>query len=242
MVLPERRAEKARPPLQLTDRQLPPLEAPEPEPEPEPQPEPKPPPEVIKDPVPQKKPVRRQEVPRPAAPEPPAPEPEGREEADAPAADDTGARRFGIEMEGTTAAPSGTGVAVPRGDSLETDPGARRVGKGKPEAKRRGFKQTYAQGEYAPLSVVTVMPRLLRNVEPSYPPELEELGIEGVVVLRLRIDENGRVAYAKVLKSLHPVADKQAQREVKQLRFSPAKVNDTAVAVEIEYRFNFVLD
>jgi TonB family protein len=232
--------------IELTDRQLPPPpappEPPKPPPEPEEPPPEEPPPEPVKKPEVVKKPVRRERIPRPTPAEPPPPQPEGQPDAEEPAADDTGARTFGLEMEGTTAAPTGSGVAVPRGDTLETDPGAKRIGKGKPEGKRRGFKKTYERGERAPLSVVTAMPRLLRNVEVEYPSELEELGVEGQVVLRLRVDETGKVAEAKLLRGLHPLADRIALKKARELRFTPAKVNQTAVSIEIEYRFNFVLD
>lgn len=244
--IPVAPADDRRPSIELTDRQLP---AP-PEPKAKP-PAPKPPaPEPPKEATLQKEKTEPRAVKherahkrahkrakRPAPPPPPG-KPESETEPDV----DTGAKRFGIEMEGTAKAPPGHGVEVPEGGSPSGDPSARRVGKGKPTGKRRGFKKKYEPGEAAPVAVVTSRPGVKKRVQAVYPPRMRELEIEGRVVLQLTIDGKGKVVAVKVLKSLRKPLDQAAIKAARQMLFSPAKVGSTPVKVKIPYTFTFVLD
>ncbi|MBW2734786.1 MAG: energy transducer TonB [Deltaproteobacteria bacterium] len=179
---------------------------------------------------------------RPNKPAPPAdPEPQGKPESKTPAAPDTGAKTFGLDMQGTTTAAPGTGVAIPQGQTLQQDPRVRRIGKGRPDAKP-GFKKDYKPGERAPLAVVTTRPKKLKDVQPRYPEHLRDLEIEGRVVLKLTIDGNGKVVDAKVLKGLHKELDAEAIKAAKQLRFSPGKAGGVPIKMDITYTFTFVLD
>jgi len=155
----------------------------------------------------------------------------------APPSDDTGPKTFGIKMEGKSTAPAGTGVAVPKGDSLEVSPRIRRRGKA-----TKGFKKTFSAGEQAPLAVITTRPLPVKRVQPDYPERMRNLGIEGRVVLQLTVDGKGRVTKAKIIKSLHPDLDRLCVAAAKKMIFKPATVNGTPVLVKIPYSFAFVLD
>lgn len=238
-VLPDRRIDEQQKPIELIERKLPTPPKPKPKVEPA---KPKVEPEKPKVEAPKPKPKPRKVVMRrrpPPPTKPPPPEPEGKPESKVPAAPDTGAKRFGITMEGSTAAP-GTGVQVPRGDTLKQDPRVRRIGKGKPKPK--GFKKAFKQGERAPVAVVTSMPRVAKRVAARYPERMRELGIEGRVVLQLTVGPSGKVVKVKVLKSLRKELDEAAIAAAKQMVFTPAKVGATAVTVKIPYTFTFVLD
>jgi|GEM_PF-2007756 TonB family protein len=207
-------------------------------PPPKPKEKPKPP-EVLKNPIKVKKlPPKRVLRSKKRRPKPPPPK--GDPNAKEPAAKDTGPKTFGIDMSSTTAAP-GTGVKVPRGQSLGVDPQIRKVGKGQPKGQR-GFKKDYKVGEAAPVAVVTSMPKLRKRVQPKYPPRMRDLGIEGRVVLNLTVDAKGRVTKAKLMRGLHKELDKAALAAAYKLVFSPAMVNKTAVSVQIPFTFSFVLD
>jgi TonB family protein len=222
-----------RAPIELTDRKLP--SPPEPLPEPEPPRPPKPAKKTL--------PIPKAEIPRPVPREPePEKPPEGQPDSETPAAEDTGAKTFGIQMEGTATAAPGTGVAVPIGGTLKTVPKVRRIGKGDPTGRRHGFKSDYRRGDLAPNSVITAMPRVLSRIRPRYPEEIRDLGIEGQVVLSLRIDDQGKVARALLVRGLHPTLDKEARRAALKMRFSPARAGKTPVTTDITYRFSFVLD
>lgn len=235
-VIPSDPPDDRRDPIELTGRKLPPPpEPPKPPPEPEP----------LLAPTPEQRdrPKPRANIPRPepSEPEPETP-PEGQPDSETPPAEDTGAKTFGIEMEGTATAAPGTGVAVPVGGTLKTDPKVRRIGKGDPKGQRRGFKSDYRRGDLAPNSVITAMPKVLSRVRPRYPEEIRDLGIEGQVVLSLRIDDQGKVVRALLVRGLHPILDKEARRAAVKMRFSPAQAGKTAVSTDITYRFSFVLD
>lgn len=220
-------------PIELTDRELPP----EPE-KPEP-PEPKPPP-----PAAQPKVAMIRKLPRPTVQPPPEQTPEAKP-TEPKSVEPTRPPTFGIKLEGTSRAPAGTGVQVPEGDTLLTKP-TRKQQKKKPgkvaKTERRGFKADYEKGERAPLAVVTKMPKVQQKVIAEYPDKTKELGIEGRVVLQLSVDGKGRVKEARVVTALHPLLDAAAKAAALKMRFAPATVNGTPVAVKIPYTFTFVLD
>lgn len=71
-------------------------------------------------------------------------------------------------------------------------------------------------------------PRLLHSVKPRYPQEAFVKKIEGVVLLEILIDSHGRVADARVLRSI-PLLDAAAIAAVRQWLFQPAARNGRPV-------------
>ncbi len=63
-------------------------------------------------------------------------------------------------------------------------------------------------------------PRLLHQVDPGYPPALRAMGTPGRVVLKLTVDEEGRVAAAEVVTSTHPLFTESALAAVRQWRYT----------------------
>jgi TonB family protein len=59
-----------------------------------------------------------------------------------------------------------------------------------------------------------------------YPPEAEQLGIEGKVKLRLGIDRLGRVRWARVIKSAGYGLDEAATQALSRSKFKPARTCD----------------
>src|ERR1022692_609425 len=85
-------------------------------------------------------------------------------------------------------------------------------------------------------------PALKRFVPAVYPPEAEAAGIAGSVTLSIVIDETGKVGEVKVLDpGPHPGFAPAAVAAVKQFGFSPAEIAGKRAAVEISYRYEFVL-
>jgi TonB family protein len=72
-------------------------------------------------------------------------------------------------------------------------------------------------------------PRLIRQTKPQYPQEAFVKKIEGVVLVEMLIDNSGRVAGARVLKSV-PLLDAAALQTVKQWVFAPAMKRGRPVA------------
>jgi TonB family protein len=72
-------------------------------------------------------------------------------------------------------------------------------------------------------------PRLLKQVDPQYPPEALADGKEGTVQLEFVIDEEGRVKNPRVLESV-PGLDEAAMATIKKWRFAPARRNGKPVS------------
>jgi TonB family protein len=84
-------------------------------------------------------------------------------------------------------------------------------------------------------------PRLVKEVEPVYPAEARKAGIEGVVILEATTDLYGRVANAKVLRSI-PALDQAAMEAVKQWVYEPMVINGKPHPVVFTVTVRFTLD
>ena len=84
-------------------------------------------------------------------------------------------------------------------------------------------------------------PKKIKHVNPVYPPEAKEAGIEGVVVIETIIDKQGKVAHAEVVRSV-PELDQAALDAVRQWEFEPSYVRGKAVSVRMTVTINFTLD
>jgi protein TonB len=83
-------------------------------------------------------------------------------------------------------------------------------------------------------------PRLIRKVEPLYPPLAKATKTQGAVVLDCVIDEHGNVTQMKLI-SGHPLLVRAALVAVQQWKYQPTLLNGTAVAVEMHVTVNFSL-
>lgn len=73
-------------------------------------------------------------------------------------------------------------------------------------------------------STPVVPPRILSSVNPKYPSDLRNNGIEGMVDVRMEVGTNGRIANAEVVTSSgYSQMDTAALKAVYQWKFAPAK-------------------
>lgn len=90
------------------------------------------------------------------------------------------------------------------------------------------------------LAKVPATPR--RRPAPEYPRAARRDGIEGFVIVRLRVDETGRVVDAVVTEAVPPgVFDEAALRAARTYRYDPAQVAGRAVPDTLEQRIMFRL-
>lgn len=89
---------------------------------------------------------------------------------------------------------------------------------------------------------VEVKPELVGYVEPEYPDLARRAEIEGTVTIEVVVDTTGRVASAKIAKSLHQLCDDAALKAARQWRFSPAKQRDRPVQVRVHVPVRFTLE
>jgi protein TonB len=199
------------------------------EPPPPPKPAPPPPPPA---PEPTPPPARRVAVkdlpPPPKEPPPPPPPnvtpPPDQKPARAPVV-------TGLSLGSTV---DGGGVAMQVGNTL--------YGKADEVARDPRSVKPYAAEGTAPPRRGSSQPKLVRLSEPEYPPAARKAGVEGQVVLLLRIDARGRVVSARVVSEPGTGTGEAARAALLRSEFSPALLEGEAVETEIRFTYNFVLE
>jgi TonB family protein len=90
-----------------------------------------------------------------------------------------------------------------------------------------------AEGEIKP-------PRLIKEVAPVYPEVARVAGVEGVVILSVKADEEGKIVDVMVLRSI-PLLDQAAIDAVKQWVYEPLVIDGKAVSVVFTVTVRFQL-
>lgn len=82
-------------------------------------------------------------------------------------------------------------------------------------------------------------PKLVRRVEPIFPPLAQQARLSGLVILEALVDVRGHVQEVKVLRGA-PLFDEAAVEAVKQWRYQPLLLNGqpTAFILTVTLRFN----
>lgn len=144
-------------------------------------------------------------------------------------------------MSSTSAAGS---FAAPVGNTLygaapAVAPEPREV---QPYAAPDGRHAPPSGGRYVPPARVTALPKVAREVRAIYPEAARRAGIEGQVVLRLRIGDAGQVIDARVVEAAGHGFDEAALAAIRQFKFQPGTLDGAAVATDITYTYTFLLD
>lgn len=84
-----------------------------------------------------------------------------------------------------------------------------------------------------------VPPTLLAEATPDYPTEARERNLRGDVVVRVGIDETGKVVDVVLVAGVHPLLDLPSLEAARHLVFAPATQDGVAVPVTVDYRFHF---
>ncbi len=108
-------------------------------------------------------------------------------------------------------------------------------------------QQPEAAAETSPLAVGAIRvgrevkpPTKVTDVRPIYPDEARAAGIQGVVILEVRIEADGRVGQARILRSI-PALDEAAIDAVRQWQFQPTLLNGVATPVVMTVTVQFSL-
>ena len=83
-------------------------------------------------------------------------------------------------------------------------------------------------------------PTKTRHVNPVYPAEARDAGVQGVVICEVTLNRDGGVAGVRVLRSI-PALDAAAVEAVSQWEFTPTIVNGEPVPVIMTVTVNFAL-
>jgi len=142
--------------------------------------------------------------------------------------------RIGVSLSATT---SSGGVAAPVGNTL--------YGEMPRTAPEPAEVKPYRSERYVPPTQVTVLPRPIGECRPptdDYPEAALRLGIEGLVVLVLAVDETGAIVDARVVEDPGHGLGAAAARSVRlHCRFEPARRGGEPVATSFRYKVRFEL-
>lgn len=225
------------PRIEMIEIEVPPVIQPPPPPvvkEPEP-----PPPEPIK-PVEQKRVVEaRIKAPVRSAEPPPTDEPPPAEPTPQP----QGGGDQVVTLDTASYGPGGVPVAVGRRTSERVGRGGAGGGTGEGIGSGAGAEPP------KPVSVATIKKRAMPKGDQSYfdagkdyPQEARQMGIEGVIRVRLVVDENGKVATAVLLNKLGHGLDELALERSKLIEFTPAMdTSDQPVSSVVVWTFTMTL-
>ena len=83
-------------------------------------------------------------------------------------------------------------------------------------------------------------PKLIKQVDPVYPKEAAKAGVEGMVILEAKADEEGNVVDSRVLRSI-PVLDQAAIDAVKQWKYEPLVIDGKRRKVLFTVTVRFML-
>lgn len=75
----------------------------------------------------------------------------------------------------------------------------------------------------------------------GYPQIARDAGIEGMVVVRILVDERGSYVRHKVIKQAHPILTEACEKQLPRLRFTPAIQGNRAVKFWVNVPFKFSL-
>jgi len=85
-------------------------------------------------------------------------------------------------------------------------------------------------------------PRSRSQVAPAYPAVERNAGITGEVLVEFMVDENGRVAHARVIRSSSAAFESSTLRAVERWRFEPGKKDGRAVRFRMIVPVHFSLE
>jgi TonB family protein len=78
-----------------------------------------------------------------------------------------------------------------------------------------------------------IAPLPVHSVDPRYPPDLKQEGIQGTVVLFAVIGRDGSVSKIRVVQSLDPVLDHNAKVAFSEWKFEPALLDNQPIALQV---------
>ncbi len=105
----------------------------------------------------------------------------------------------------------------------------------KKEEEPNPYEFVLVEKEPAPVNMDDIKQRI------GYPPQAKEAGIEGIVTVRVLVDENGNYVKHIVLNSPHPILTKAVEKELPKLKFTPGIQAGKPIKVWVNIPFRFKL-
>lgn len=105
-----------------------------------------------------------------------------------------------------------------------------------------GVAQAVRADDVAVVDSFDERPVPVKAIPPTYPPDMLQQEVSGLVNVVVIIDASGNVVERAVAKSTRPEFERPALEAVKKWKFKPAKKAGTAVAVKIVVPISFKYD
>ncbi len=102
--------------------------------------------------------------------------------------------------------------------------------------------KAYRAPKYVPPGGADTQPEVISEVKGTYPEEAKKNEIEGTVLLKLTIDENGNVTEVKVIKGLGYGLDEASVAAIRKFKFKPATKDGENVVYSITYNYSWYLE
>jgi len=83
------------------------------------------------------------------------------------------------------------------------------------------MRKTETKSEIKYENIRIVPPVLIKQIDPEYPKEAQEKGIQGKVIFEAEIDTEGRIKKAVILKFIHPIFISPSLKAIRQWIYHP---------------------
>jgi TonB family protein len=107
-------------------------------------------------------------------------------------------------------------------------------------ATRMGLVRVRANSETFRVGGEIREPKKIKDVKPFYPADAHAAGVQGIVVIDITVDPEGKVSDAQVLRSI-PQLDQAAIDAVRQWKYMPTLLNGTPVSLMMTVWIMFAL-
>lgn len=101
-----------------------------------------------------------------------------------------------------------------------------------------------SEGKVAKVAHISGMdkfPQIVNRVAPTYPTDLRERGVQGVVMVEMLIDSMGRVTETKVVRATVPDLVAPALDAARKWQFSPAEAAGKKITSRVQIPFEFTM-
>ena len=92
------------------------------------------------------------------------------------------------------------------------------------------------------LSDLDTKPRATYQVEPTYPPELKEKGVEGSAIVEWIITNKGKTKNIRSASATHDGFAVSATAAIEKTKWKPGKIDGKAVSVRVRQKLDFTLN
>ncbi len=150
-------------------------------------------------------------------------------------------RRLDIERRALAPPPAPVPPAAPQPAAAPPEDAVERQLRETLAEARASARRSVEEGPARPAGDEVTAPLAIQSPAPKYTESARRARIQGVVILEVEIDREGRVTSTRILKGLPLGLDEEARQAISQWRFQPAMRNGEPVPAITVLTVNFQL-